>query len=289
MRIGGPLFEKVMTPESLVDAHRRCGYSAAYLPLVQEAALQREMVAALDEAGIVIAEVGAYCINVLDAEPRLRQANIAAICDRLAMADEFGVLCCVMHGGTIQTGGWGGIDPRNIGRQAFDDTVTALQQIVDTVRPGRSKLVLEMSSWLLPHSPEAYLELLLAADRMQLGVHLDPVNILDSPVACYENGQIIRRCFDLLGARLVSAHSKDVLLKNAYLPIEITETYTGNGMVDYDAYLGELARLEHEPPLMLEHLQAHELDPAMGFLLARAQQLGISVRGSEHRAGKERQ
>lgn len=288
MRIGGPLFENIQDPGRLVAAHRECGYSAAYFPLVEDRVLQQEMAAALDEAGIVMAELGAYCINILDTDPEIRKTNIDAICRRLAMADQFGVLCCVIHGGTVEAGGWGKINPQNVSREAFEETVTLLRQIIDTVRPSRTKLALEMSSWLLPHTPEVYEELLGAVSRPQLGVHLDPVNILDSPLACYENARIIRRCFQLLGSRLVSAHSKDVLLKNVYLPIEITETYTGNGTLDYETYLRELATLPSEPPLMLEHLQAHELGPALDFLFSKARQLGIDIRGSQMRTVKGR-
>ena len=282
MRIGGPLFENVMKPVDLVQAHRKYGYSAVYLPLVEDRSLQRDMVAALQDADIVISETGAYCINILDTDESLRQKNIQEICRRLAMADEYGVLCCVMHGGTVEMGGWGKINPQNLSAEAFEKTVTTIQQIIDSVAPKRTKLVLEASSWLLPESPQSYLRIINAVNRKQFGVHLDPVNILDSPRACYFNAEVLREYFRLLGPYIVSCHSKDVLLSSVYLPIEITETFTGNGLLDYDTYLTELSKLPQEAPLMLEHLEAHQVEPAMSFLLATARRLGITVKSAEN-------
>lgn len=277
MKIGGPIFEDIRDAAALAEAHRRHGYSAAYLPEVQDRSLQSEMVTALNEAGIVIAEMGAYCINILDEDRSLRQQNIEVISKKLALADSFGVLCCVIHGGTVQAGGWGASDARNIGAKSFDENVQAIRQIIDSVQPRRTRLVLEMTSWTLPHTPEVYQRMLCAVDRHVFGVHLDPLNILDSPRACYENADILRRCFELLGPSIVSCHSKDIVLKSVYMPIEITETWTGNGLLDYDVYLSELAKLPHEPPLMLEHLKPEELTAALKFLHERAKALGITL------------
>lgn len=282
MRIGGPLFETITDPAALVEAHRRHGYSAAYFPEVQDEVLQKEMALALLEADIILAERGAYGINLLDLDFSLRQQNIDAICRRLALADECGVLCCVMHCGTVQAGGWGAANPENISSRSFDANVRMIQQIIDAVGPRRTKLVFEMASWTLPDGPEVYLRMLQAIDRLQAGAHLDPLNILSSPRACYENGAILRTCFRLLGQRIVSCHSKDILLKNVYLPLEITETYTGAGVLDYDVYLAELAKLPHEPPLMIEHLEAHQLPLAIRFLHNKAKALGIPLRAAHH-------
>lgn len=130
--------------------------------------------------------------------------------------------------------------------------------------------------------PEVYLRMLQAIDCLQAGALLDPLNILSSPRACYENGAILRTCFRLLGQRIVSCHSKDILLKNVYLPLETAETYTGAGVLDYDVYLAELAKLPHEPPLMIEHLEAYQLPLAIRFLHNKAKALGIPLRAAHH-------
>lgn len=283
MRIGGPVFGDITDPRALVDYHLQHGFAAAYCPQVEDRVHLEEIKHALAERNIVIAELGAYCINILDTDPTLREQNITQICRRLEYAESAEALCCVIHGGTIETGGWGKANPENISQAAFDLTVAIIQRILDAVKPIKTKLVVEATSWLLPDSPEVYCELLEAVDRPGFGVHLDPVNILGNPRACYENGKIIRRCFELLGPYIVSCHSKDVLLRSVYLPIDITETYTGQSMLDYDIYLSDLSQLTHDPPLMIEHLKATELDSAVDFLLDKARLLGIQVAHADKR------
>jgi sugar phosphate isomerase/epimerase len=283
MRLGGPVLEEVGGPRAFVEYHQRHGFSAAYLPRIHDESALAETVQAVAEAGIVLAEFGAYGINVLDTDRAQRERSIQTICRALEYADGAGALCCVVHGGTVQAGGWGASNPENISRASFDGNVAAFQRILDEVKPARTKLVVEMTAWALPDGPDAYLDLLAAVDRAGFGVHLDPVNILASPRACYENASIIRDCFGKLGPEIVSCHAKDVLLKGVYLPIEITEAPSGKGMLDHEAYLSELSRLSHEPPLMIEHVERDDLPAAVDFILGTARRLGIRVRGADGR------
>lgn len=283
MRLGGPIFDSWTTPQEFVDLHLKHGFSAAYCPMTDDYGLLDEVAHALAESDIVIAESGWYCVNFLDTDPTLRRKNIDLIIGKLEYAERAGALCCVIHGGTIQTGGWGAINPENISRQAFDETVTIVQAIIDAVKPKRTRLTIEMTSWLFPYSVDTYLDLLRCIDRPEFAVHLDPVNILDSPVACYKHAEIIKDCFSRLGDRIMSCHSKDLVLEGVYEPILIHETYTGNGMIDYDTYLTELAKLDGEPPLMIEHLTADQLPKAVDFIFDKASELGIEIRNADKR------
>jgi sugar phosphate isomerase/epimerase len=75
---------------------------------------------------------------------------------------------------------------------------------------------------------------------------------------------------------VVSCHAKDVRLTRQF-PSGLEECPPGQGGVDYATYLRELAKLPHEPPLMLEHLPGPaEYDAARGHLLALADRLGLS-------------
>src|SRR3954471_1296565 len=107
VRLGGPIFRKVNTFEEEVALHRKLGFGAAFCKYIQEPSKQAEYRQAYAEANIVLAEYGPYGINILDTNPTLRQQNIDEICRRLAYADEMGARCCVIHGGTVETGDWG--------------------------------------------------------------------------------------------------------------------------------------------------------------------------------------
>ncbi len=283
MRLGGPIFQTADSPAEAVALHRKLGFGAAYCPYVRDAGARREYIQAFADADIVLAEFGAYCINILDTDPTLRQKNIDEICRKLEQADEMGALCCVMHGGSVQTGDWGDANPANISEQSFADTVTIVQGILDRVKPTKTKLVLETESYLLPDSPEVYLRLLEAVDRSSFAVHLDPVNIIASPRRYYRNAQFLRRCFAVLGKHIVSCHAKDLFMPPKHPTVRIDETFIGDGVLDYAVYLAEIDKLNPAPPLMIEHLNASQLVQGLRFIFAKAAAIGITFEGSQFR------
>ena len=280
MRLGGPIFLDAADPALRVREHQRLGFSAAYCPEVADPILREDTRQAFADADIILAEVGAYCLNFLDPDPALRRHNVDVILRQLAYAEEMGARCCVMHGGSVVTGaeGWTAVNPENISRATFDATVRGLQAIIDAIRPQRTKLTLEMTAWLFPYNADVYAELLVAVDRPAFAVHLDPVNILDSPVACLRNAEILRECFGKLGAHIVSCHAKDVVVKGVYEPIQICETFPGEGMLDYHTYLSELSRLPRETPLMIEHLGPAQLPGAIAHITGVAAEIGAAYR-----------
>ena len=96
VRLGGPIFDKPDDPEQLALAHRQRGYRAAYCPAVSlsDSPRIRNIERAFAEHDVVIAEVGRW-VNLLDADPEKRKANLQAVTDGLALADQIGARCCV--------------------------------------------------------------------------------------------------------------------------------------------------------------------------------------------------
>jgi sugar phosphate isomerase/epimerase len=283
MRLGGPIFRKVQTAEEAVAEHKRLGFGASYVTYIEDRVKREEYIHAFAEADIVLAEFGAYCINILDTEPKLRQANIDEICRRLEWADAMGARCCVMHGGSVETGGWGKANPENLSEKNFIQTVKTVQEIIDRVKPKTTKLVMETESYLFPDGPEEYLRIIDAVDRTEFGVHFDPVNIISSPRRYYFNGQFIRNCLALLGKHVVSCHAKDLNMAPIYPTVKIDETYIGDGALDYDTYLGEIRKLQPAPTLMIEHLNESQLILGLQFIYRKAEENGIVFEGSQNR------
>jgi len=283
MRLGGPIFQKFNTIAEEVALHQQLGFGAAYCRYIADPAQRHDYKQAFAEADIVLAEFGAYGINILDTNPVLRQQNIDEICRRLAYADEMGARCCVMHGGTIQTGGWGNANPRNMSEKSFYETVTTIQSILDRTAPTITKLVIETESYLLPDSPEVYARLIEAVDRPGFAVHLDPVNIIASPRRFYYNAQFIKQCFSILGPWIVSCHAKDLNMPAKHATVQINETFIGDGMLDYATYLTEIEKLNPAPTLMIEHLNESQLTQGLQFIFAQADALGITFEGASHR------
>ena len=283
LRVGGQCFATDRTPEGLVAYHLRHGFSAAYDPGVEDPVLLEEIKAAYREAGIVIAETGAYALNILDTNPVLREQNFEKTCRRLERAERVGSLCCVGHGGTVSTGGWFAHNPENFSQASFDTTVSMVQRILDTVSPEHTTYVLETESRLLPDSPEIYRELVEAIDRPRFGVHLDPFNIISSPRRFYFSDDFIRQCFRLLAEYLVSCHSKDIkMVKDSQTHFH--ETFTGDGEIDYRAYIAEIVKLEQDVPMMIEHFPERQQDWGYGYIVEQAAAVGVPVRNAELRA-----
>ena len=111
-------------PEALALAHRNLGYRAAYCPAVplHESDRIREISQAFSRHDVVIAEVGRW-VNLLDADPVRRVANLKTVTEGLALAEAVGARCCVDIAGSYNTEVWYGPHPRNLSRDFFDAAV----------------------------------------------------------------------------------------------------------------------------------------------------------------------
>jgi sugar phosphate isomerase/epimerase len=270
IRLGGPILERLEDPAELAAAHVAAGYRAALIPYTwnEEEDLLRAARQAFEDADVLLAEAGAWC-NLLAPDDAVRARNFEYVCRRLSLADALGACCCVDYLGTLDPDSDFGPHPANLVPETFDLAVEVIRQVVDTVRPRRTKFALEMMQWLIPDSVACYKQLIDAVDRPAFGVHVDPVNLILTPRQYFDTGTLIREIFDELGPHIVSCHAKDIILQNR-LALHFDETAPGQGNLDYRVYLQEIGRLGREVPLMLEHLGTHEeYMSARAFILTK--------------------
>jgi len=265
-------------PRELAQAHRRLGYRAAYCPHADPN--DRERIKSIEEAfraeNVVIAEVQAFGPNMMASDSGERTRALESTCSRLALADEVGARCCVI------TAGWFGeapdnrTHPDNLSEVGFDLIVQNVRSILDAVRPKRAKFTLEMMPWIIPDSPDAYVNLIRAVDRPGFGVHFDPTNIINSPRRYFENTALLEECVAKLGRWIVSCHCKDVLLTGSFIT-HINEVPPGAGVLDHHTLLKGIAGLPQNPPILLEHLQSvEEYRSARQHLFKVGQEIGVS-------------
>jgi sugar phosphate isomerase/epimerase len=278
MRLGGPIpTSAYATAQQWLDALNKCGYRAAFCPLPigaadADIATYRDAAMAGD---IVIAEVGAWS-NPMSPDPETRRAAVEKCKASLALAEAIGARCSVNVVGSLGDK-WDGPDSRDVTQEAFDRIVTSIREIIDAVAPQRAMWTIEMMPRMLPDSADSYLELIDAIDRPALGVHFDPVNIINSPRRYYDTGAVIRDCFAKLGPRIVSCHAKDIMLTGD-LTVHLDECRPGTGKLDYVTFLRELDALDADTPLMLEHLATQdEYAQAADHIRSIADQEGISL------------
>ncbi|MEM7033460.1 MAG: TIM barrel protein [Chloroflexota bacterium] len=253
MRLGGPLFTNTDDPEAWAVAVCKAGYRAAYCPVPPQAdeATINAYADAARKADIVIAEVGAWS-NPLSLAKATASAAVEKCQVSLALADQIGARCCVNIAGS-HSDRWDGPHESNLTDETFDQIVNVVREIVDAVKPKRAFYTLEMMPWMYPDSPGVYLQLIKAIDREAFAVHLDPVNIVNSPQRYFATGHLIEECFAKLGPHIKSCHAKDILLHDK-LTVHLDEVRPGLGNLDYAVFLRALNRLNADIPLMLEHL-----------------------------------
>ena len=221
-------------------------------------------------------------LNPLHHDPELRKRNIAHIKEVLSLADEVGAVCCPVVAGSYsvddQSDSHVGHHPDNFSKRAFDEVVDWVRGVLDDVRPGRTKLSLEISPWTLLDGPEAYLDLLEAIDRPGLGVHLDPANLVNEPRKFCDTGAMINHCFDLLGPRTVSCHAKDVNLALDARTVGIEEVVPGRGVLDYGTFLRRAEAVSPEMPMIVEHIETEaHFDEAAAYIRRVAAEEGVTV------------
>jgi sugar phosphate isomerase/epimerase len=277
IRLGGPVFNMPQDPEEMALAHRKLGYRAAYCPGVglNDKERIRDISAAFAKHDVVIAEVGRW-VNLLDADPAKRAANLKLVTEGLALAEAIGARCCVDIAGSYNPKVWYGPDPGNYSQKFFDEVVENARKIIDAVKPTRAKFTYEAMGWAIPDNPDSYLKLIKAVDRPAFGVHLDPCNMINCPQRFYNTTALLDECFDKLGPWIVSCHAKD-LTWDVEMNIHFREVTVGAGTIDFTTYLKRLTALPGDATLMIEHMaNAEEYDKARKCLLDLGQKNGIA-------------
>lgn len=278
VRLGGPLFDDIDGPDAWVAALKKQGYRAAYCPVKTDASadLINAYALAAKKADIVIAEVGAWS-NPLSADPTTAQQAFKKCVDSLALAEAIGANCCVNISGSKNPEHWAGPHKENFSETTFEQIVDITRKIIAEVKPTRTYFTLEFMPWIHPDSVDSYLRIIKAVNHKQFAVHMDPVNIVNSPKTYYTNGALIKECFAKLGHSIRSCHGKDIILKEDSYSTQLEECRPGLGQLDYRTYLAELSKLK-DIPLMLEHLpSATEYEKAASYVRSVGKEIGIAL------------
>ncbi|MDF1516182.1 MAG: sugar phosphate isomerase/epimerase [Anaerolineae bacterium] len=276
MRLGGPVFVNKMTPEKWISALKQAGYGAAYCPVNADSTKEviQAYATAAKAANIVIAEVGAWS-NPLSPNQEERTAALEKCKVQLALADQIGAKCCVNISGSRGTP-WDGPHRDNLTKATFDMIVNQVREIIDAVNPQRAVFALEPMPWMYPDTADNYLDLIEQIDRPQFAVHIDMVNVINSPRRYYQNADLIYEWFSKLAPFIVSCHAKDTLI-SSQLTTHLDEVRPGLGELDYRTMLREIDKLHPDTPLMIEHLHtAEEYTLSAAYIRRVAEEIGVA-------------
>jgi sugar phosphate isomerase/epimerase len=214
--------------------------------------------------------------NPLSRDDAVRAAGIARCQTQLALADRVNARCCVNISGSFADT-WDGPHPDSLTADTFALIVDSVREIVDAVAPQRTYYAIEPMPFLLPDSPDSYLALLEAIDRERFAVHLDPVNMINTPAKLYDNAGFIRECFDKLGPHVRAVHAKDMTILRD-LTLSMPERRPGLGDIDFHSFITQMQRLDPDTPFLVEHLDTdEEYVAAVAHVRAVADELGVDT------------
>jgi len=276
MRLGGTVCCADMS--AWEDALAASGFRAVTAPFSCETprAERERLLEITEKRDVLIAEIGVWR-NPFDASAG--QANLDYAKRQLALADELGIPCCVNIVGTDSSAGWDAADPSNYTEETYGRIVASIREIIDDVNPKTACYCIEPMPWMIPDSPEVYLQLIRDVDRERFGAHMDFVNMINSPRRFLGAEAFIEECFAKLAPWIKSTHLKDSRMSLTRLTTVLEECSPGEGMLDFTRVLPILDRyLEKDAPVLLEHMQTfEEYRKAYCFVADAAEKAGVRV------------
>ena len=225
---------------------------------------------------VLIAEVGVWR-NPFDRE-RGRD-NLEFARRQLKLADELDIPCCVNIVGTESSAGWDAADPGNYTEEMYGRIVSSIREIIDGVNPQRAYYCIEPMPWMIPDGPDVYLQLMKDVDRSRFGVHMDFVNMINSPRRFLAAESFIEECFRKLGPYIRSTHLKDSRMNLTQLTTMLNECSPGEGALDFVKVLQILDRyLPADAPVLLEHMSTfEEYRKAYEYIADRAKKAHVGI------------
>ena len=279
MRLGGSVMKPYSSPKEWLAHVKELGYSAVVFPVesTAPASVVQEYLRVCQDNDLLIGEVGAWR-NVMALDPKEREANLDWNIRQLELAETVGANCCVNISGSFAEY-WDGYHPDLDTKETWDLVVSNTQRIIDAVKPTHTAYSLEPMPWMVPESPEQYLQLMKDVDRDAFKVHLDYCNMLNSIERYRHASEFITHCFELLGPHIVSIHAKDALIVQGGLPIVINEVMPGEGSLDLSLVTKLAHSLGEDIPVFVEHLDTHEqYMQAVAAMRQAAKKAGVPVK-----------
>jgi sugar phosphate isomerase/epimerase len=254
MRLGISSPLKHHSPEEWAQNQKKLGCGCVVFPVdhTAEESVIRAYEKAAHDNDLQIAEVGIWK-NALDECEEKREAAMEYSIGQLRLADRLHARCCVNVAGAISGERWDGAHPDNFSQKAWDRTVRMAQELIDEVKPQHTYFTIEPMPWMYPTGPEEYAALLEAVGRDRFAVHMDVINMINTPERYYFPERFVERCFELLGDRIRSCHIKDILLRPE-LTFQLKECACGEGTFCLERYAELADQADPQMPMIIEHL-----------------------------------
>ena len=226
-----------------------------------------EYVAAAKANDLLIAEVGIWR-NGIDPNEYEKTKNIEYSIGQLALADRIGARCAVNVGGS-RGPRWDGGYKENFSQDVWDMTVEMARTVIDEVKPKNTYFTLEPMPWMVPTGPQEYLKLIDAVERDEFAVHMDIINMINSPDRYFFHDEFLDETFELLGDKIKSCHLKDIRLLDGFT-FQLKECACGEGVFNVEKYVELAEKYDPDMPMIIEHLSSDdEYIKSIGYVQQR--------------------
>ena len=274
MRLGGTIVGEFNTPEEFEKLLIKSRFRAITAPFTYLDNREKidSLVKVCEKNDVLISEIGVWRNTLLS-------ENLEYAKGQLRLADELGIECCVNIAGTLSSLAWDAADYSNYTKDTYDMIVDSVRSIIDEVVPTRAFYCLEPMPWMLPDGPDAYLKLIKDIDRKQFAVHMDFVNMINSPRRFLCSLEFIEECMSKLGPNIKSTHIKDSKMNLTAYTTHVDECPPGQGMLDYPEVLKILGKyLPKDGAILLEHMNTfEEYEKAYDYVYEAASKAGVEV------------
>ena len=245
------------SPEEWAQNQVKLGCATVVFP-VQSNEDEKKIIAykdAADKAGLSIAEVGIWR-NALAADPDERRKNMDYCVEQLRLADFLGARCAVNVAGAFGER-WDGGYRANFTEDAWKQTVSMVQEVIDRADVKNTYFSLEPMPWMIPTGPQEYVKLMEAVGRDRFAVHMDIINMINSADRYFHPEEFVDECAEVLGKHIRSCHIKDVHLDSRYT-LRLEECGPGEGEFPLRHYVSRMHETDPDMPVILEHLNTDE-------------------------------
>jgi sugar phosphate isomerase/epimerase len=236
------------TPEAVAAEVQRAGFAKAHWNF---AALGRPTLAdgvddetfarvraSFDAVGVAIPSVS-VTYNVVHPDKQLRERQTAAAVELIGRIPSLGADVATLCSGTRDPENMWRNHPDNAKPDAWSDLRATLGVLLDAAARAGIRLGVEPEPANIVRNASLAARLLdeLGPDA-PIGIIFDPANLL-SPATIAQQQEVLTDAIDMLGARIIGAHAKDV--------VESGYSAAGAGMMDYHLVFRLLSRIAPVP------------------------------------------
>lgn len=234
---------------------------------------------AFRRASVPIVAISAYT-NLLHPDPQKRADNIAAVKEILAHARDFGTPYVISETGTYNTDSDWLFDPKNSTEEAYQAFKQVAIELAQFAWAHNAVFLVENYVNNIIGSVDQVARLFREVDHPGLGLVLDPTNYFDDKNIDAIDATL-HSMFNVLESKIKIAHAKDCKRTDAVAEkfgdgaaehnsfrgagsVELPAA--GLGSLNYPLYVELLAQKYPNIPLIIEHVDEHDIPRAKSFV-----------------------